>query len=335
MRLSRAAAILLFLGLVGCGYVGPVLPPSPDIPNPVSDLQAVEKGDQLDVTFSVPAYTTDTVVIKHYEAIDLAVGPAETPFDFEKWSASAQHFEVTPPSAPVDPDAPRARPLSRELPAAQFVGKHVAIAVRTSTKKENHFSQWSNRAVLDVVKPLEPPAAKIEATKNGYLLNWPEEGAGIQYLIFRRGPNDKAPVQVGTSNEPLYVDSSSQWDTPYTYTVLAQIERGLVQSEPSKPMVVNHPDTFPPEVPASVTALAGPESIEVSWSRSPDADLKGYYVYRSTDGGDFVRQGDLLNVPNFSDRHVEHGKSYRYAISAIDQKGNESAKSAPTAPIAF
>jgi hypothetical protein len=334
VRPAHAALIVFLVGLVDCGYVGPVLPPSPDIPNPVTDLQALEKGDQLNVTFSVPPRTTDSVVIKHYDTIDLAVGPAETPFDFDKWSASAQHFEVTPPP-PVDPDAPRALPVTKKLPAAEFVGKHVAIAVRTSMKKEDHFSQWSNRAVLDIVKPLEPPAPKIEATKNGYLLTWPDEGAGVQYLIFRRGPNDKAPVQIGTSQEPLYVDSSSQWDTPYSYTVVAQTQKGLAQSAPSKELPVSHPDTFPPEVPASVTALAGPESIEVSWSRSPDADLKGYYVYRSVDGGDFARQGDLVNVPNISDRHVEHGKSYRYAISAVDQKGNESAKSPPTAPIAF
>jgi hypothetical protein len=266
--------------------------------------------------------------------IDLAVGPAETPFDFEKWSASAQHFEVTPPP-PVDPDAPRAQPVSKKVPAAEFVGKHVAIAVRTSARKENHFSQWSNRAVLDVVKPLEIPAVKIEATKNGYLLTWPQQGPGIHYVIFRRGPTDKTPMEIGTSEEPLYLDSSSQWDTPYTYTVVAQTEKGLAQSGTSKELAVNHPDTFPPEVPASITALAGPDSVEISWSRSPDADLKGYFVYRSTDGGDFVREGDLVNVPNFSDRHVEHGKSYRYAISAVDQKGNESAKSAPTAPVAF
>jgi fibronectin type 3 domain-containing protein len=48
-----------------------------------------------------------------------------------------------------------------------------------------------------------------------------------------------------------------------------------------------------------------------------------------------VQQGDLVNLPTFSDHKVGHGKSYRYEIGAIDQKGNLSAKSAPTASIAF
>jgi fibronectin type 3 domain-containing protein len=33
-------------------------------------------------------------------------------------------------------------------------------------------------------------------------------------------------------------------------------------------------------------------------------------------------------LPAYSDHGVEHGKTYRYEVSAIDQKGNESARSA-------
>ncbi len=333
MRLWVAAFALLWLaGLLGCGYVGPVLPPSPDIPRPVTDLQVIEQGDQLKVTFSLPPRTTDNLLIKSYTDLDLAVGPEQSPFDFETWSDSAQHFEIPSPP-PNDPDAPRPQPVSKTLPAAEWTGKHIVVAVRTSMRKDDRYSQWSNRALVDVIAPLAAPVAKIEATKKGYLLTWPDEGAGIKYLISRRGPTDKAPVQIGTSTDPLYLDSTSHWDTPYTYTVVAQ--KGAAQSEPSKDLAVIHADTFPPEVPATVTALAAPNSIEVSWSRSPDANLKGYYIYRSTNGGDFTRQGDLVNVPTFSDQKVEHGKSYRYEISAISQKGHESEKSPPTEPIPF
>lgn len=331
-RSSGVVLLMLVVCLVGCGYIGPVLPPSPDIPNPVTDLAAIEKGDQVNITFSVPPRTTDSLVIKRYDVIDLAIGPAETPFDFEKWSASAQHFELPAPP-PNDPDAPRPQPMSKTLPAAEWNGKHVVVAVRTSVKKEDHFSQWSNRALLDVISPLTPPVINVEATKKGYLLTWADEGAGVHYVIFRRGPTDKALLQIGTSDEPLYLDSTSQWETPYTYTVVAQ--NGSAESEQSNEVSITHRDTFPPEIPASIAALAGPASIEVSWSRSPDADLKGYYVYRSTNGGDFARVGDLINVPNFSDHTVEHGKSYRYEISAVNQNGYESAKSSPTEPVAF
>jgi fibronectin type 3 domain-containing protein len=76
-----------------------------------------------------------------------------------------------------------------------------------------------------------------------------------------------------------------------------------------------------------VTLLAGPDSVEVSWERSPEPDTKGFYIYRSTDGSPFERKGDLVSIPAFSDKDVQRGKKYRYEISAIDERGNESAHS--------
>jgi fibronectin type 3 domain-containing protein len=104
--------------------------------------------------------------------------------------------------------------------------------------------------------------------------------------------------------------------------------KGTAESLPSKPFVITAVDVFPPKVPASITALTAANSVEVSWERSPDADLKGYYLYRSANGRSFERQGNLLTLPTYSDHNVEHGKAYRYAVSAVDQKGNESARSA-------
>ena len=183
-----------------------------------------------------------------------------------------------------------------------------------------------------MIPPLPRPQVKCEATREGYKLTWPEEAAGARYDVLRQGPGEKAPAAVGVAEKPEYVDTTSQWDTPYSYTVIAK--QGAAESLPSNPVKANHPDTFAPSVPASVVALAGPDSVEVTWSRSPEADTKGYYVYRSTNGGPFERQGDLVAIPTFSDRKVEHGKTYRYAISAVDGKNNISENSAP-AEVAF
>jgi hypothetical protein len=323
----RAAAVAVFfftLFLAGCGYVGPVVPPSPELPNPVTDLAVVERGDQLVITFDTPARTTDNLAIRRFSEIDLRIGPAITPFDFERWVASATQYK-SPLPPPNDPDDPQPRRISQTVPVSEWLGKRVDVLVRTAVKKSDHYSQWSNRVVLQVVPPIQPPTVEAKATKQGYMLSWPAQGPGFQYEIFRQGSAEHTPVQIGTAEAPLYVDSTSQWDTRYSYTVVAR--KDSAESLPSKPVSVISSDVFPPEIPASITALAGPESIEVSWSRSPDADLKGYYVYRSVDGGPFERQGDLISLPTFSDRNVQHGNTYRYAISAADQKGNESGKS--------
>jgi fibronectin type 3 domain-containing protein len=286
----------------------------------------VERGDQLVITFTTPPRTTDAIAIRRFSDIDLRVGPNVTPFDFERWATAAKKYEVPLPEE-NDPDAPRPLPVTKTFPASEWQGKKVAVAVRTSVKKGKNYSPWSNRVSLEVIPPLSPPQVKCEATRQGYKLTWAESTEGANYNVLRQGPGDKAPVSIGIAEKPEYVDTTSQWDTPYTYTVVAK--KGAAESLPSQGITVNKPDTFAPSVPTGVVALAGPDSVEVTWTRSPEADTKGYYVYRSTNGGPFERQGDLVTLPTFSDGKAEHGKTYRYTISAVDQKGNISEKSAP------
>ena len=331
MRVSAAPGAIIFLCLAGCGYVGPVLPPSPELPQAVTDLIAVERGNQLLISFNTPPRTTDNIPVRTLSKIDLRIGPAPTPFDFERWAASATAYELEPPP-PGDPENPVAVTVSKAVPVTDWVGKHVAIAVRTAVKKNDHYSSWSNRVVLDVLSVLSPPLVKADSTAKGVLLSWPSEGSGLEYRVYRKVATDTAPVELGTSTTRDFLDSTSQYDTPYEYTVVAA--RGLTESLPSEPVAITTTDIFPPSVPSSITALAGPSSIEVSWQRSPEPDLKGYFVYRSVSGGRFEAVGGLLTLPAYSDRNVEHGKLYRYQVSAVDQKNNQSRKSV-TAEVSY
>jgi fibronectin type 3 domain-containing protein len=88
-------------------------------------------------------------------------------------------------------------------------------------------------------------------------------------------------------------------------------------------------DTFPPVAPKGVQASIAPNSIELNWERNTEDDLAGYRIYRSLGNAPLEKLTDTSAVPSYSDRKVEHGKSYRYAISAFDQAGNESPRSAP------
>lgn len=326
MRLAATALSVAILFTAGCGYVGPVLPPSPEIPNAVTDLKILERGDQLVINFSTPVRTTDSLAIWHFSEVDLWIGPDATPFNLETWSASAKQYQLSLPAVGDEGDVPKPVPVSKSIPAAEWAGKQVVVLVRTAVKKTDHYSQWSNRAVLDVVPPLERPALTVKATRRGYMLTW-KSAAGVQYRILRQDSGQNAPIEIATADASPYVDESSQWDTPCTYTVVAQ--QKAAESLPSEPVLITHANTFPPAAPESLTGLAGPESIELSWSRNVEADLKGYYVYRSADGAPFERIGDLTNLPTYSDTKVVHGKTYRYAITAVNHNGNESDKSPP------
>lgn len=318
--------------LTSCGYIGPVVPPSPLLPNAVTDLKAVERGDQLSVSFSTPPRTTDGRAIKSFSRIDLVIGPVVHPWNFERWSQTGKHYELPPPP-PNDPSAPLYHAMQAAEPVSGWVGQTIAVAVRTAVKEKDHFSPWSNYVVLKVIPPLQPPVVKAQATAAGYQLTWGEQRPGVHFDVYRKGPLDLKPVQIGTVEKPEYLDTTSRWNTEYAYTVVALLD--AAESLASQPVRVMHADTFPPAVPTGLTALATPSSIELSWQRVPSANLKGYYVYRSVNDGPFARVGGLLPLPAYADQAVEHGKTYRYQVSSISQKGYESTRSKPTQPVAF
>ena len=152
----------------------------------------------------------------------------------------------------------------------------------------------------------------------------------MKWRIYRRAlASQTAPVLIATADASPYLDQTAQFETDYEYSVVAIEETpvSIAESEPSHAFHVNEKDTFPPAVPASITVLAGSSSLEITWERSADADLKGYYVYRSVDNGPFQRIGEMLTTPAYSDHDIKPGGHYRYTVSAVDLKNNESERS--------
>jgi fibronectin type 3 domain-containing protein len=91
-------------------------------------------------------------------------------------------------------------------------------------------------------------------------------------------------------------------------------------------------DVFPPGVPTGLQAVfSGPGQaafIDLIWTPVSDADLDGYNVYRHVASGSPVQlNAELVKTPAFRDSNVVAGKTYFYSVSAVDQRGNESARS--------
>jgi hypothetical protein len=94
-------------------------------------------------------------------------------------------------------------------------------------------------------------------------------------------------------------------------------------------------DVFPPAVPAGLVAVASSgengsaPAVDLSWQPDADADLAGYIVYRSEEGGAWQRisAGAPGVQPAFHDAQVQTGHTYRYAVTAMDKSGHESARS--------
>jgi fibronectin type 3 domain-containing protein len=177
-----------------------------------------------------------------------------------------------------------------------------------------------------------PKPADLHATPaaNGIRLDW--SGPGSHFRILRREQGSQNFTELGAATSPQYVDTTAEFGKGYAYIVLAFAEvapQREAQSDLSgEALVPLYKDTFPPAAPAGVRAIASTGSIELSWDGNPEPDLAGYRVYRSTSGGAFEKIADVNEIPAYSDRAVERGKSYRYAVTAMDKSGNESPRSA-------
>jgi fibronectin type 3 domain-containing protein len=104
----------------------------------------------------------------------------------------------------------------------------------------------------------------------------------------------------------------------------------------SLPVKATFRDLVPPPAPASLTPLIETKAIRLIWIAVEAADLAGYKLYRSegVGHGSEVRDvgtipiegGQVLTSTDFVDARVDLGIAYRYAVTAIDKSGNESAR---------
>jgi hypothetical protein len=153
-----------------------------------------------------------------------------------------------------------------------------------------------------------------------------------------RGQNAEA-VNKDANIQDSFLDQTFEWEKTYSYyaTLVSVVEtagKPSVEVEgPDTPKVtIFAHDVFPPAVPTDLQAVfSGPGQtpfIDLIWTPVTDADLAGYNVYRHETGQPPVKLNeDLIRTPAFRDLKVTPGKTYFYSVSAVDERGNESAKS--------
>lgn len=320
--MRRVLPVLAAVCATGCGYVGEPLSPLANIPARVVDLSAVQRGSRIVARFTVPKLTGEGMPIKDVLKLDLRIGPPSDPLQEDLWAASA---------TPVEPTSIDNGTATYEIPSAPWIGKDAVLAVRV-IGENGKSSRWSNLVTVPVVPPPDTPAdLSAMATAEGVRLSW--RASGTDFRIFRRVDSEPF-ARVGDTSQPFWTDSATEFGKTYVYQVQT-IDKlpgdHEAESDLSQAVSITPVDKFPPAVPAGVRVTATSNSVELSWNADTDPDLAGYRVYRAAPGGAFEKIADTSTVPAYSDHGVESGKTYRYSVSAMDQSGNESARSAEIA----
>jgi hypothetical protein len=360
------AALAAGLVLTGCGTAGAPMPPSLKLPDTVTDLSASRTGNQVSLTWTMPKKNTDKLLLKGNIPVRLcrkedtgACAPAAGNLLLAP-GADGAFTETLPPAlaagAPraltyfVELNNPHGRSAGLSNAAVVLAGVAPApiLGLAAQVRKDGVALRWtpdspptqqSARTDIRLRRKLLTPQQNAKPKSQQGLMAPPPEPLEQSLLVDSGGQSEQAEQAGRVPDRAL--DKDIRFGQVYEYRV-QRVVRVTVGSqtlelagELSAPLRVEVLDVFPPAVPTGLAAVAtaadaGTEpSIDLSWQPVTDADLASYQVYRREAGGAWQRisPAQPLVGPAFHDAHVQPGHTYRYAVSAIDQGGNESARS--------
>lgn len=348
----------LLLWSSGCASIGPPRPPSLELPRPPSDLRAKRKGDKVTLTWTVPGLTTDRQSVRYLgktricRSMDSTVAHCGEPVG-----------QVEPPADVPGKNEERKKKVAASYIGNLFSGLRldpkqmsplatITYAVEV-LNRDGRSAGLSNQVHVPLSETVPAPADfSARLTGQGVVLTWtgallslthPQQ-VRYQYRVFRRteGGQERAlvgEIAAGGADSLRLTDQSFEWEKTYYYhadslTVLSQPGKPdvTVEGDDTPEVKVFTHDIFPPAVPTGLQAVfsgVGQQAfIDLIWAPVADADLDGYNVYRHEEGGTAIKiNGELVKTPGYRDVQVVSGKKYFYLVSAMDLRGNESARS--------
>jgi len=180
---------------------------------------------------------------------------------------------------------------------------------------------------------------KAQVEKSRILLDWqsPESSDLTGINIYRSMNSDKGFVKLNSkplkAGSTTYTDKTAAPGVTYWYYATSVDKEGN-ESGMSLMTLAKVADTSPPKRPKGLSAAVAPGLANLSWEPAPEADIRGYRLYRSMDPG--AETWLMLNqVPvretTYSDVMPQTGSSHPlyYRVTAVDLEYNESKPSKP------
>ncbi len=353
----RNAAVAL-LGtlviLVGCGTPGAPMPPTLALPTPVADLSASRTADSVHLTWTMPRRTTDKLPIKQPVTVRVCrrvdSSGCVSVGDLPGTGKSEAHFDdVLPPelatgtarlltyTIEVRNRAGHSAGSSNEAFSASGAAPAAMTGFAAEVRADGVVLRWHAASVegeqpaIRIHRVLVVPPDATAAKSTSAILGKGSPLAAEQTL--------KVPLTGGTDPGKA-LDPDAAFGQKYTYTAERVLERRVaghtleVVGSPSDAVRVETRDVFPPHTPEDLAVVTVPEekAVDLSWAPAADKDLAGYFVYRREANGagapERISPATPILAPSFRDAKAEPGHTYAYSVSAVDQAGNESPRSA-------
>jgi len=361
-------ALIVCVYISACGAPGVPTPPRPLVPRPVTDLAARQQGSSVILNFTLPKKSDENETLAVPPSIEIFRGEHAASATGAPAKMTTQLI-YTVPSTLVDTYMKEGLIEFRDpLKPASLHGQEIVYIVRARASAKRASADSNIVSVRTLPVPSAPTNVRVAALRETAIeLSWTtprqESAAGgiAGYRVYRGEIAADAPVPSGEVADisklkmsvPLallgpaagnsFRDTEFTFGVAYVYAVRSVVdEQGQpVESGDSAPLIVTPKDNFPPAGPQRLVAVPirdenqatgnGGGHIELSWDINQEADLQGYWVYRSEQPGTNGERinTNLLLTPTFRDNTAMLGKQYTYRVTAVDRSGNESPFSSP------
>ncbi|MFQ6037251.1 MAG: fibronectin type III domain-containing protein [Candidatus Aminicenantales bacterium] len=355
-------AILVSCGILlsaNCGKKGNLLPPLVRIPEPPEAVEAVQRADKIILSWKNPEAFVDGRALERIDRVEVWVfekdipaeeGPGQEAEETPRGDAFERKGELAGTIEAANFEDHRVRDERAEprlrfvytLPEAAAASRTFLFALRVNVgKKYSDFSEPVS--ITPLIVPLPPEDVSATAFEDRIEIRWkaPSENMDHSGPARVKGYNVYRSVDEGEPerlNEELikgetFSDRDFLFGQTYTYFVRASATESppYYESGDSEPAEVEARDVFAPGAPEGLAVVAGQDLIALTWDPNPEKDIAGYRVWRKAEGeeGYQVMTAAPIRDNAFMDTQVESGIRYAYAVTAVDQAGNESPKSRP------
>jgi fibronectin type 3 domain-containing protein len=188
--------------------------------------------------------------------------------------------------------------------------------------------------------PPSPPkeiSCIVDKDEHTVTLRW-ESSIDAELLGCHVYRGEKEDELFRISKELIKKDDNTYFDSGYgkkgltpgkTYYYGVSAFDNAMNESKIKPISVKIPDNVPPLAPLTCYAKnIGDGTVEVQWQRSPSLDASSHRLYKGKEEEELSLVKEMgKEEATYIDKDLEKGKTYIYAVSAVDSAGNEGKKS--------
>ena len=341
---------VLALAAAGCANPGPPRAPSLRLPAPVRGLTAERVGDHVTLRFAVSQRTTDNLPVREAELRLKVCRAAE--------HGPCEPVGGAPELVPVKTTAGTANQVTVDdaLPVGLTIGppRLLAYTVELSNARGRTAGPSDAAYAVSGASPGPVSGLRVQGSRLGALLSWDAAppDSGTLYVRRQGGAKDQGRTKQGgvllrfdpanTARGQRLLDTGAEEDVAYRYSAFRERRITLggrtltLRSAESAPVAFTLRDVFPPPAPTELSAapsVPDPDapgraySVDLVWQPVEDPELSGYNVYREPLAGGAREKlnREPVGLPGFHDATAQPGVGYRWTVTAVDHKGNESA----------